>query len=62
MKVHLHHPHAATHIPTHEQTARRHRGAAALPLARKSTPRPTPPAPGRKTVDTRFSNLVVPQL
>ena len=53
--IHLHHPHAATHLPAHELAARRRRAVATLPLPRKpSRPAPTPIHPGRKTVDTRF--------
>lgn len=54
--LHLHHPHAKTHLPTHELTARRLRAQAALPLQRRPS-RPAPTPRGRKTVDTRWSNL-----
>ncbi len=54
--VHIHHPHASTHLPTHELTARRLRATASLPLLPKPS-RPTPIPRGRKTVDTRFTTL-----
>ncbi len=56
MKVHIHHPRTRTNLPTHELAARRRRAAANLPLARKPD-RPSPPPRGRKTIDTRFSNI-----
>jgi len=54
--LHVHHPHAATHLPTHELTARRLRAQAALPLLRKPS-RPAPTLRSRKIADTRFTNL-----
>ena len=58
--IQIHHPHPTTHLPTHEQTARRRRQKASLPPATKPTRPthpPTPPAPttGRKTFDSRFT-------
>ena len=51
--IRIHHPHASTHLPTHELAARRRRQKASLPAATKPTRRPTPPAlTGRKTVPT----------
>ncbi len=55
--VRIHQPHASTHLPAHELTARRRRSLASLP----TVPKPARPAKrkhtGRKTVDTRFPNL-----
>lgn len=59
MQVQIHNPRTNTHLPTHEQTARRRRQKASLPPATKRTRPthpPTPPAPtGRKTFDSRFT-------
>ena len=58
--IRIHQPHAETHLPAHEQTARRCRQKASLPPAtRRTRPThpPTPPASptGRKTLDLRFT-------
>lgn len=54
--LHIHHPLAATHRPTHELTARSLRAQASLPLLRQPS-RPAPTLRSRKIADTRFTNL-----
>ncbi len=55
--VRIHHPHTSTHLPIHELTARRHRAVATLLTRKAARPTHTPAPQGRKTVDTRWSNL-----
>ncbi len=55
--VHIQHPQAKTHLPTHELAARRRRSAASLPVLPKPARPAKPRHRGRRTVGTRFFNL-----